>query len=1707
MQQERKPEEKKPVNYPARVARILLKVILFLFLFVVLVFLLILTPPVQRFLTSKAESFLQNKLKTEVEIGGISFGLSGNVHLSNIYLEDQKKDTLLSGGSIKANLDLAKLFAGEIEVSELELKNITARIKRVLPDTVFNFQFIADAFTTAPNPADTAAAAPMKLAISDLLLDNVDVLFNDVITGSDMQVTIGRLNADIDSINLETSRYIVPLIFVNNVRGHLRQNKPLVEPEPVSADLAEAAAPIPLDLDFGKIDVGNVSFAYDNSASALFSSFQIGRLIVNGDDLDMKRQAIHLKDLKLVKSNTVIRMGRSEAAKVVEQEVEKEIAVQKTEPWSFRIDNIDLDGNRIQFDNDNSPKTGYGMDFAHLLADSLTLHIDNFVMNGDSIGGSITRGHFREQSGFRLDALEGDLLYAHNQSYLKNLYIKTPGTEIRRDLVLEYASYDALMNRFEQTVFEVAITDSRVQVKDILAFAPQLRGQPAFARPNEVWHLDIRGSGSLDRMHFENIHFDGLGQTELDAEGTLAGLTNPNQAGGTFTIRRFHTTQSDLALFTGQRLSTAEVALPESFTVKGTLSGNSAALNTDLDISTSAGFIALDGRFTNLTAPASATYNANIRTNGLQLGSILRTVPGLGSVSANFTASGTGFTPETMRAAIDGAIHSIGYNGYTYRNINLDGTFRPTAFDVDLVVRDPNVRLNLDASGALSGTPSFRVAGFVDSINTGPLNLTPQPLIFRGRIDADIPAIGPDQLTADVRITEGLLVSGVNRLPLDSFRFVSDADGENKFIRLTSPVVSAEMTGRYRFSDLGAIFQNNIQPYFSVNPTRPPQVAPYDIRFSADMHYHPILASFVPGLTAADTLHADGTLATGQGLQATVRSSFIQLQGNEIRNLNAQVSTSDSGLRLVARVDRLRSGNSFDLYGTEINATALNNQIRFNLGIEDKGGADRYRLAGLLTQPAPGAMTFSLNPDSLLLNYQRWTITPGNSISMRDNQILANDFNLQQNGQVLSLQSGTGTNPPLNVTFTAFRLGTITGFIKSDTLLVDGVMNGSVSLRNLMQQPVFTSNLTISDLSFRQDTVGNINLQVASSGERYVTDASITGKGNDIRVTGSFAPQGSALGLDLDLNVNRLELNTLEGMLSGFLKQASGAITGSVAINGTSTDPDLQGRLNFDSASFTTTLLGGPLTINDESIFVSSEGLQFNDFTIRDSANNTMAINGNVSTPNFINYSFGLDVRSRNFRALNADRKDNGIYFGSLVIDTDLHIGGTEQAPIIEGNLATKEGTDFSIIIPQAAPGVAQREGVVEFVNFNNPAADTLFLAAYDSLNNSGLKGFDLSVNIDLRKEASFNVIVDVANGDFLSLNGAGQLSAGIDPSGKVSLTGAYEIEDGAYQFSFNFLRRRFEIQKGSKITWLGEPTNAQVDVTAVYIANTAPLDLVESQIDEGQRNYYLQRLPFRVLLQLDGELMKPTLTFDIQLPPDGNYNVNGDVLTNVNTRLTQLRNEQSELNKQVFAILLLNRFVGENPFQSSGGGGGFNAGAFARQSVSKLMTEQLNELAAGLIDGVDLNFDVSSSDDFTTGQRRNRTDLNVGLSKRLLNDRLTVSVGSDFQLEGPQQSNQSSNNIAGNVAVNYQLSRDGRYALRFYRRNEYEGQVYGYVVETGLTFAITVDYNRFRQILQGRRQARERRAAQENAAKQESTEVKQNDNQNQQNNQPNKEQ
>src|SRR5688572_15607350 len=163
-----------------RIVRIVVKTVLFIFLFFLLIVALVLIPPIQNLIRKKAVSYLEQTLNTRVSVGKIYVGLPKKVVIENVYLEDRQRDTLLIAGSLKVDIALLKLIKGEVDINSIELKNSTVKIKRELPDTVFNFQFIVDEFTPAKS-TDQANSVSRASAVSirHVRLDKIRLVYKD----------------------------------------------------------------------------------------------------------------------------------------------------------------------------------------------------------------------------------------------------------------------------------------------------------------------------------------------------------------------------------------------------------------------------------------------------------------------------------------------------------------------------------------------------------------------------------------------------------------------------------------------------------------------------------------------------------------------------------------------------------------------------------------------------------------------------------------------------------------------------------------------------------------------------------------------------------------------------------------------------------------------------------------------------------------------------------------------------------------------------------------------------------------------------------------------------------------------------------------------------------------------------------------------------------------------------------------------------------------------------------------------------------------------------------------------------------------------------------------------------------------------------------------------------------------------------------------
>lgn len=1671
-------------TYVNKAVKITFKIFLWIVAVLLLIIVLVQTPPVQNFARKKVQAWLTKKLDTRFEIGKLRIGFPSSVVLENIYVEDRTNDTLLYGGRIKASLHIFKLLKNEVQIGDLRVQDVTAKIKRQLPDTAFNFQFIIDSFMTAQkkpaNPADTTAA--MKMDLDHLVLDNIRFLYQDTISGNDWAIQLRHFNSNIKKFDPQKQVFDVPVIVLDGLTARLYQYKPLITPEDV-ADNDSSMALMPV-LNLRHVQIKNIDVDYRNNVSAMFTRAKLQDLTTRVNTADLNGRRIILDHLRLLGADAKFTMGKTESAKLVVAKAITEAEDVAAQSWMLNLRDINIRNTSFQFDDESQPRKKQELDYAHLKASNVTLQARSFWFDEDSLFASIQQAAFNEQSGLALQRLQGDLLYTGQKMYADDLLVQTAGTRIQHTIHLDYPSLESLQKDIGGLRVRAVLPHCYVSNKDILFFVPALKSQPAFSDPATVFRINANVSGRLNNLTANVLQIKGWNNTSVDVAGTVVGLPSIEKLYGDIRIKEIRTTRQDAARFLPDPIRD-QFQVPATLQLSGTVNGNGKQLRTDLHLKSSSGNIALNGSMTNYQDVKSAIYDMQVKVQQLQAGAIMKDTS-LQSLTANVIVKGKGLTLQTADATLKGAIESVGFQRYNYRNIRLDAAIKDQQAKGNVSIADDNIRLagSIALNLALAD-PALIADVVVDSIKTKPLNLTKDELVYRGKIKADLASIDPDSLQGKVEVIHSLLVTGNERLQLDTLRVVAGTAADSNRITIESDIAKARLAGKYKLTELGALFMQGLQPYFTITPASPKKpaqpVAPYNFRIWLYVTDNPALKVAMPTVQRFRSLFVRGHFSSDSGWQATARMPVLAMSGMTIDNMQLEMVTRDSILNATTTVGTLQFGGN-TLYNAFVEARAAKNKIDFLTRVHDRAGRIQYAIPGMLHQPRYGVYDISLKSDSLLLNYDLWTAAPDNVIHITGNDLRATNFMLNHNFQQFSLKSkGNMLNAPAEASFTSFQISTLAAFVTSDSLAVDGTLDGQILLYNLTTQPLFSGDVTVSNLNFKDDTVGNVIVKAKNTTADIINaNIELTGRGNHATVNGDFYLK-PVNGNDFNFKValDTLNMATIEGATMGAIKEAKGSITGKFDVSGSFAKPNIDGGINFKQTNFNLSMLNSFFHIEDETISINDEGIRFDSFVIEDSAKNKATVNGMVYTTDFTKYRFDLSVRANNFQAMNSTKAQNRLYYGQLIFSSNMHLKGTDAKPVVDGNITIADKTNVTVVLPQQDPAVVKREGIVQFVDMDAPENDTLFLnatAGFDSLNRSGITGLDISANVEIKKEAIFTMVVDEGNGDFVRMQGEGLLTGGIDPSGKTTLSGSYEITGGAYELNYNLLRRRFEMQPGSKIVWNGEPTKADLNVTAIYKTKAAPIDLVKNQVGNEaavNRNMFLQRLPFEVLLKLQGELLQPQVSFDIQLPEESNE-VSKGAATTINYRLTQLRQEPSELNKQVFSLLLLNRFVGENPFESSAGG--LTAESFARQSASKLLTEQLNRLAGDLIQGVDLNFDVTSFDDYSTGTAQTRTDMNVALSKRLLNDRLTVTVGSNFELEGSRNTNRNSSNIAGNVAVDYSLSQDRRYMLRAYRKNEYEGVIEGYVIETGVGFVITLDYNKFRNLFMSRKAREERR-------------------------------
>lgn len=1647
--------------------------IISILVFITLLILSLRLPAVQNFIKDKLVVYLEKKIKTKVSLERVYIGFPNSLVMENLYLKGQNIDTLLAVKKLDVGLDMFKLINSKADITSVDLEGTRANVVRK-PDGTFNFDYILDAFAT--NDKEESSSKPFIISLDKINLKDIGITFDDQQSKNDIQIYFKSFDTRVKTFDLQNNSYAVNDINLDGLKLKLKQD--LVEE--VSKNVEKKVDSLnnkkPMQIRLRGVKLTNFDIDYGDDNTKTFAKVLFKELSTKVNKLDLENNAYNVDNVFLsganINANLYLPSGNADPKADKKTEGSKSTGQQKA--LNLLLGKLVLNDVKVAYNNTAIAPTKQGMDFNHLNFSKLNLEVRDFKMQNNTFAGSVNSAEIQEARGLDVREFNTDFVYNEKEAYLKDLYLETSRTILRDEVVLNYNSIEQLSSNLGAVKISANIKDSKVGFADILTLAPDLRNTAPFNKyPNAVLNVNANVKGNVNDLLINNLKVSGLDQLRVAATGRIKNATNPNNLYYDLKIAELSSSAKTIYNLVPKNTIPNNISLPANMSIKGTAKGTAKVVNANLNLYSTSGNASVVAKV-DMRRKNHELYDVKANLQGLHIGRIIKNKD-IGSISAQIYAKGESFDFKNANADLKGHVASAVYKGYRYQNMNLTGKIRRGAYNIILNSKDPNANMQLTASGVYNEkNPTVKVNGNILKLDLNKLGLYKDPMILAGKIDGDFTNLDPDQLNGYLNLKDFAISDTKEIYPIQEINLKASATADSTNIIFNSQIADVELKGKYRLTQIfGALTQTINQYYKFQKPAKNEKIeAGQFFTFNAKIKNDDLIRKFVPDLKSFETINLTGNYnADSQKIEIDGQIPQLLYGENSIENATLKVTNENQALQYNLNVAALKS-SSFALNKVNIGGDIANDIINYNITTKDTKDKTQFLIAGN-AKSLNDITEISLNPDGLKLNYTDWTVAEGNKIQISSRGIVADNFRLSNSGSEILLQSETQSpNAPLNVSLKDFKIETITELIKKDTLLARGNINGTAQIRNLTKNMTFTSDLNISDLIVYENPVGNLAVKVNNTSPKILNaDIVLSGNNNDVKILGDYNTASSTF--DLNMAINQLQMKSVQGFSMNAVTNTEGYLSGNLKITGTTSQPNILGKIKFNDVGLEIAKTGSDFRKLNDEIDFTNRGIEFNNFKINDKDGNSLNIDGQVLTQTYRDFAFNLDVNAKDFKVVNSEKSNDAIMYGILSIDAALHIKGNLDLPKVDGRLAVADDTDFTFVLPQSSPTLEEREGIVEFIDQDQVALNKTIKA--DSLNSqSRIKGMDVSVNIELSKEAKLSLLIDKANGDFVKLQGEAELTGGIDPSGKTTLVGVYQVESGSYEMSVSVLKRKFDIEKGSTITWTGEPTTALLDITAVYKTEAAPIDLVEQQISGESAttlNQFKQRIPFNTLLKMKGELLKPVITFDITTAEKNNA-VSSTVTDIVDQKLTQLRTQESEMNKQVFALLLLNRFIGENPFES---GAGLSGEMMARQSVSKILSQQLNNLASDLIKGVDLNFDLESSEDYSSGTKNTRTDLNVDISKKLLNDRLKVSVGSNFGLEGEARQNENMTNIAGDVTVDYSLSKDGRYMLRAYRKNEYQVALQGQIVETGLGFIITLDYDKFRDIFQKSRSKKQK--------------------------------
>ena len=1637
------------------IARTFVKISLWIAAALALIFvaivLLIQVPSVQTAIVHYATTLVSNKTHTKVRINNVSIAFPKSVVIKGLFLEDLNQDTLLFAGKAKINIALYDLLGSELSINSLALEEVNLNLKNTRKDSLFNYQFLLNAFGDTSKRVNSVSKTPSKwrFTLAALSLKNARLQYTDQFGGFEIKSTMSHLELNANLFDMANSVYDLDDLILDGSATTI-----LLEPSS-SSNPSKSAAVLP-KISAKRIRINNSMVVYNDStgkqsASAVISGFELENGLV-----DLPKEIVSIDHFALSKSKLIYKKGKPELSPG-----SKALLTQQGSGsnWNLSVNSIQLDDNSVEYQTSGNTPNIRGFNQDNQVYRHLNLEATGLSYCADMTKITVMKFSTTDQNNYSILGLKGDLRMDQHTITLNKLKLNTPNSSVDADFTIEYSSISALTDSLQFRNMNIMMRLVKFQNSDILYFKPDLINQPFFKNSRNISSVSGKLNGPMKNLNGKNLEIRTGGRSTLNTDFTITGLPEYQTASYNFPNLRIISGRKDLEMIAGQYIP-ERITLPDKLNLLVSFKGTLKNFDTTIKLASSFG-----GATLLASIDPNENFNGKVSLSGFDPGKLLNDTVLYGPVTMTAEAIGIGLDLNTIHAKIKGDATQVQLNKYTYQNLKLDGMVTGKQFEGKINLADPNAVFDFD--GLVNLKPHEEQYKFrlnVKGADLQKINLTKNDIQTGFVATADFRGGSFNELNGKMGIANIIIAHQGKKYALDSLLTASVNGPAGSDLNINSAIVGIKYKGSVSPVALPSVLSQFINRYFPFSDSIQPAMADStQSKFSFEVHFHnhpilsevffPSLKEFEPGIIRGSFDSRRNELKLNASIKKLVYGS------TEIRDLALEVNSDQSALNYKLSGSNI-SNSQFNFDQFSFDGKAANKRIFANLSSTGEKQSKRLLISsGIIKEK--GNFKLSLDPKTFWLMNNRWDIAADNFIEFGKQGFMIHHIFIKNAENQINIASVHDRfNDDLNIVIKDFKLENIFGIVEKDSSLVRGNIDGNILFKRVNSSYGLIADAKITNLIVHEIPIGNLVLKAQNpSAEKFNLDLNLSGPENNVSATGYFIPNGGNNSIGIKTSILSLSLRTVEAFAMGQISEGAGTLSGDFSIEGRTDAPDFTGDLVFNNAFFKPALLNNRLELKHETIQLRNDGIYFKSFTLLDPQKHSAVIDGSIQMKQFSDFVFALQFNTKDFLLLNTSSKENSEFFGRMVIDSQIDLNGPMNNPVVNATVKMKKGSNFTFAVPEKQLTTDKGEDVVEFDNEHklNPILNR---KGQVEIQKSGLRGFEVSSVIEIDKQATLRLLMDPSSTDSLVVKGDAALSFAIDRSGKISLTGAYNLNDGSYLVSLeSVIKRKFDIDQGSTIVWSGDPYDAELTLNAKYSVRAAPIDLVADQtsgLSESDKNGYKQRYPFQVLLKLRGKILHPEISFEIQLMPEDKGILGGAV----NQKLNLLNEDPSALNKQVFALLVLGRFIQENPLQSETSG----TTSLVRATVGKFLSQQLNQWSSKVLPGIDLNFDIQSYNDYQTGAEKGRTQVEIGLKKQLFNERLSVQLGGTVDVEGERVQQNSASDITSDVTVEYKLTQDGRFRLKGFRHNQYEGVIEGQLIETGLGIQFIHDFNKWKE-------------------------------------------